>query len=63
MDVTLFGRMSLSPGGAAEAVHRIAAECRRYSGSLGILWHNNSLRTGREKRWYAELVASVTAPP
>jgi hypothetical protein len=63
MDVTLFVYMSLSPDAARAAVMDIAAQCRRYQGSLGILWHNNELlRTDRERRWYASLVEAVTAP-
>lgn len=62
MDVTLFGYLGLSPDDAAHAVLRIAAQCQRFDGALGILWHNDSvLRTAREKRWYAELVAAVTS--
>jgi hypothetical protein len=62
MDVSLFGHMALAPDDAARAVLRIAQECRRYGGTLGILWHNDEvLRTARQKRWYADLVAAVTA--
>jgi hypothetical protein len=62
MDVTLFGYLSLGPDAARDAVLAIADECRRFSGTLGILWHNDEvLRTTREKRWYASLVAAVTA--
>jgi hypothetical protein len=61
MDVTLFGYQGLGPEEAMAAVQRIAAECRRYRGSLGLLWHNDShLRTARDQRWYAELVETVT---
>lgn len=60
MDVTLFGYMTLSPDDAFLAVSRIADECRRYRGALGILWHNDAhLRTARDKRWYAALVDRV----
>ena len=62
MDVTLLSSMALTLDAARAAVMEIAAECRRYGGCLGILWHNNTLlRTDREKRWYEELVAAVTA--
>jgi hypothetical protein len=64
MDVTLLSSMALTPDAARSAVMDIAAQCRRYRGRLGILWHNNTLlRTDREKRWYEELVAAVTSPP
>jgi hypothetical protein len=60
MDVTLFGYLSLGPDAASDAVLAIAGECRRFSGTLGILWHNDEvLRTTREKRWYTELVSAV----
>jgi hypothetical protein len=63
MDVSLFGHMALAPDDAARAALRIARECRRYGGTLGILWHNDEvLRTAREKRWYESLIAAVTAP-
>jgi len=60
MDVSLFGHMALAPDDAARAALRIARECRRYGGTLGILWHNDEvLRTAREKRWYESLIATV----
>jgi hypothetical protein len=63
MDVTLLSSMSLSLEAAYAVVMDIAAQCRRYGGCLGILWHNNTLlRSGREQRWYASLVEAVTAP-
>jgi hypothetical protein len=64
MDVTLLNAMGLSFDAASAAVLDIAAQCRRYSGRLGILWHNNTLlRSEREQRWYASLVEAVTALP
>ena len=60
MDVTLLSTLALTPEAARAAVLDIAAQCRRYRGSLGILWHNNTLlRTDGEKRWYSELIAAV----
>jgi hypothetical protein len=60
MDVTLFTTMALTPDAARAAVLATAAECRRYRGRLGILWHNNTLlRSGREQRWYEALVAEI----
>jgi hypothetical protein len=62
MDVSLFGHMALTPDDAARAALRIARECRRYGGTLGILWHNDEvLRTARQKRWYESLIAAVAA--
>jgi hypothetical protein len=63
MDVTLRSSMALSHDDAEGVVTDIASTCRRYGGTLGILWHNNGLlRTDREKRWYASLIAAVCAP-
>jgi hypothetical protein len=63
MDVTLLNAMALPPDAARDAVLDIAAQCRRYRGCLGILWHNNTLlRTEREQRWYEALVSAVSAP-
>ena len=63
MDVTLRSSMALSHDDAQGVVTDIASTCRRYGGTLGILWHNNGLlRTDREKRWYASLIAAVCAP-
>jgi hypothetical protein len=62
MDVTLLSSMALSLDAARDAVLDIAAQCRRHQGRLGILWHNNTLlRSAREKRWYAELIAAVAS--
>jgi hypothetical protein len=62
MDGTLLSVLALPPDAALAAVVDIAAECRRYRGCLGILWHNNTLlRTDREKRWYEAMVAAATA--
>jgi hypothetical protein len=62
MDVTLLSSMALSLDAARDAVLDIAGQCRRHQGRLGILWHNNTLlRSAREKRWYAELIAAVAS--
>jgi hypothetical protein len=62
MDVTLFGYLGLAPDAARDAVLAIAGECRRFGGTFGLLWHNDEvLRTDREKRWYAGLVAELAA--
>ena len=63
MDVALMSSLSLSHDAAFDVVMDIASTCRRYGGSLGILWHNSGLlRTEHEKRWYASLVAALSAP-
>lgn len=64
MDVTLFGHQRLTPDAAHRSVVDVARECRRFSGDLGILWHNDEvLRTARQQRWYAALIEAVTAGP
>ena len=63
MDVTLFVYMGLSGDDAHQAVMEIADQCRRFRGSLGLLWHNNELlRTAREQRWYESLLYAVSTP-
>jgi hypothetical protein len=62
MDGTLFSYMALSPDAAYAAVMELAAECRRFGGSLGLLWHNSELPTERHKRWYESLVAAACNP-
>jgi hypothetical protein len=61
MDVALLSPSATTPDVARATVLEIAAQCRRYGGCLGILWHNSTvLRSAREKRWYEDLVAAVT---
>jgi hypothetical protein len=59
MDRSLFEYMRLPADAAMDAVVGVATECRRYGGTLGILWHNNQLLTARDKRWYAQMVSTV----
>jgi hypothetical protein len=60
MDVTVLAGMGLGREAARTAILDVAAQCRRYAGCLGILWHNNTyLRSRRDQRWYEELVAAV----
>jgi hypothetical protein len=59
MDATLFGYMRLGSEAAAEAVLEIARQCRRYDGTLTLLWHNSSLPTARDQHWYEALIATI----
>jgi hypothetical protein len=62
MDVTLYGYQGLTADAARDAALDVARACRRFHGDLGILWHNDEvLRTARQRRWYADLVAAVSA--
>jgi peptidoglycan/xylan/chitin deacetylase (PgdA/CDA1 family) len=63
MDGTLFEYMRLSPDAALENVIGLARECRRYGGTLSLLWHNSSLPTARQKRWYENLVGTLLVQP
>jgi hypothetical protein len=62
MDGTLFGYMRLGRSAAAERTLRIAGECRRHGGTLTILWHNSSILTTADRRWYERLVAALVDP-
>ena len=62
MDGTLVTYMRLSPGQGSDAVLEIARQCRRYDGTLTLLWHNSSLVTAREREWYRTMVATVMSP-
>jgi uncharacterized protein DUF7033 len=59
MDRTLFDYMRLSPQDAEQAVLEVARECRRAGGTLTLLWHNSTLPTARQRRWYAGLTAAL----
>jgi hypothetical protein len=60
MDRTAFEYMGLSPDAAGDAIVTLARQCRRYAGTLSLLWHNNSLLTARQKRWYEQLVRAIS---
>jgi hypothetical protein len=61
MDGTLFEYMRLSPDAAAQLALDTARQCRRYEGTLTLLWHNSSLPTGSERRWYEALVDALAS--
>jgi hypothetical protein len=60
MDRTVSDYMGLAPDAARDAILTLTAECRRYGGTLSLLWHNNALLTARQKRWYEQLVTAVS---
>jgi hypothetical protein len=62
MDGTLFGYMRLKRSAAAEHALRVAAQCQRYGGTLTILWHNSSILTSADRRWYERLVEALVNP-
>jgi hypothetical protein len=61
MDRTVLVYMRLSPDAAGDAIMTLARECRRYAGTLSLLWHNNSLLTAREQSWYEGMVTAARA--
>jgi hypothetical protein len=62
MDGTLVTYMGLSPVEGSDVVLEIARQCRRFDGTLTLLWHNSSLVTARERDWYENMVAAVMSP-
>jgi hypothetical protein len=63
MEGTLFEYMGLGPDAAARVVVDVERQCRRYAGTLTLLWHNSSLATARERRWYEELIHALASAP
>jgi hypothetical protein len=59
MDGTLFDYMMLSPDAAAQMTLDIARQCRRYEGTLTLLWHNSSLPTARARDWYEAMIDAL----
>jgi hypothetical protein len=37
----------------------LAATCRRFGGTLSILWHNTSLLAAADRRLYADMLEAV----
>jgi hypothetical protein len=62
MDRTVFDYMRLSPEDAREAVLEVARECRRAAGTLTVLWHNSTLPTAAQRRWYEALAQALAQP-
>ena len=61
MDGTLFEYRRLAPDAAAQTVLEMARQCRRYDGTLMLLWHNSSLPTVGEQRWYEALIDALAS--
>jgi hypothetical protein len=59
MDRTLFDYMKLSPQDALQTVLEVARECRRAAGTLTLLWHNSTLPTAAQRRWYEALTNAL----
>ena len=54
METSLFdeGYMNLSAKAGLDTIGRFSAACRRFGGSFTLLWHNDNLAQGRQKRLY-----------
>ncbi len=59
MDGSLFDYMKLTPDAALHAVLALARQCRRYQGTFTLLWHNSSLPTVSQRRWYEALTDAL----
>lgn len=61
MDRTLLdpAYMGISPEECLARMGRLAATCRRFGGTLSILWHNTSLLAAAERRLYADVLEVV----
>ena len=63
MEVTLLSKayLGLKPEAALERIVRLALICRCFSGRFRLLWHNSELITGRQRRFYADVVSELAA--
>jgi hypothetical protein len=61
MDRTLLdpSYMGLSAVACRARMQGLAATCRRFGGTLSILWHNTSLLTAADRRLYADVLEAI----
>jgi len=61
MDRTLLdpAYMGLPPEDCLAKMRSLAATCRRFGGTLSILWHNTSLLAAADRRLYADVLEAV----
>jgi hypothetical protein len=59
MDRSLFDYMALDPETALATVLDLTRACRTTGGILTLLWHNSTLPTARQQRWYEAMIAAV----
>lgn len=62
MDVTMLGYLGLTPEAAGSLARSVLEPARRHGGDGVILYHNNTLASGRVKRHYVDLVDAVAGP-
>lgn len=51
--------MGLSPAESLARIERLAATCRRFGGTLSILWHNTSLLTAADRQLYTDVLEAI----
>jgi hypothetical protein len=59
MDTTLSTYLNLSASEQWAAVQKVKLICQKYSGTLGILWHNSSLLTRSQKHHYTQIIEAA----
>ncbi len=59
MDVTALNYMKLSAERAIEQIAALAATCRRFGGTMTLLWHNTMLMTPRHRALYERILDAV----
>ena len=61
METSLFdeGYMNLSARAGLDTISRFSATCRRFGGSFTLLWHNDNLAQGRQKRLYHDALEAA----
>jgi hypothetical protein len=59
MERSLFNYMGLAPEAAFDAVLELARAARPSGGTLTVLWHNSTLLTARQRRFYEATVAAL----
>src|SRR5439155_12994697 len=61
MDATLKGYMQLGDDEIVPRVTTLAERCRRYCGTMSLLWHNHNLAASGDRRLYGALIDALIA--
>ncbi|WGF87853.1 polysaccharide deacetylase family protein [Marinivivus vitaminiproducens] len=59
MEISLLDYQRLSPDEARDAIAGLAGNCRKFSGTFSLLWHNTELRTTGQQRYYESIIAEI----
>lgn len=51
--------MGLGGDGCLERLEQLAATCRRFGGTMTLLWHNTGLLSAAERRLYCDAIAAI----